>query len=203
VIAGAVAIVCTTFTPLISVRAPSHRALVAAMATTAVACILMQLLIAPYTPEWPKRMNIQFVDDHWEIDDLAAPPAPKLMLDAPQCDAAAVIRCRSLRGATRIALSFYAPDLVSLRVNGVAPPPNPPKFRSRLAPGWHLVSVRGASEAEIEIVRSHGGPLNAEVRDRSNGLPPEAAPLIRARAAAVGVPSHDGDAVVMRRKVRL
>jgi hypothetical protein len=204
VIAAVVALVCTTFTPLISIRSsPIHRALVAAFATTAIACVLMQLLISPYTPEWPRRMNIQYVYDHWEIDDLIPPPAPKLTLDAPQCDAGRVIRCRSLRGAPRIALSFYAPDLVSLRVNGVAPPPNPPKFRSRLAPGWHLVSVRGASEAQIEIVRRAGGPLDAEVRDRSNGLPPEAAPLIRARAAAIGVPSHDGDGVVMRRKVRL
>jgi len=203
VIATVVALACTTFTPLISMRAPMPRALVAAMASTAVACVFMQLLISPYTPEWPRRMNIQYVDDHWEIDDLKPPPAPKLTLDAPQCDAGAAIRCRSLRGARRIALSFYAPDLVSLRVNGVAPPPNPPKFRSRLAPGWHLVSVRGTSEARIEIVRRHGGPLDAEVRDRSNGLPPEAAPLIRARAAAMGVPSNDGDGIVMRRKVRL
>jgi len=148
-------------------------------------------------------MNIQYVDDRWTIDDLTAPPAPKLTLEPPQCDAGQVIRCRSMRGATRIALSFYAPDLVSLRVNGVAPPPNPPKFRSHLAPGWHLVSVHGAGEAQIEIVRRHGGPLDAEVRDRTNGLPPEAAPLIRARAAANGVPTNDGDGIVMRRKVRL
>ncbi|MDQ6800701.1 MAG: M28 family peptidase [Acidobacteriota bacterium] len=203
VIAAAVALVCTAFTPLISVRTPAHRALVAAMGTTSLACIVMQLLISPYTPEWPKRMNIQYSDGRWVIDDLNAPPAPALTFDAPQCDGGAVIRCRSLRGAKRIALSFYAPDLVSLRVNGVAPPPHPPKFRSRLAPGWQLVSVRGASEAEIEIVRRHGGPLDAEVRDRTNGLPPEAAPLVRARASANGVPSNDGDGIVMRRKVRL
>jgi hypothetical protein len=203
VIAAVIALLCTTFTPLISVRTATHRALVAAMGTTALACIVMQLLVSPYTPEWPKRMNIQYDNDHWTIDNLTAPPAPRLMLDAPQCDAGPVIRCRSMRGAKRIALSFYAPDLVSLRINGVVPPPNPPKFRSRLAPGWHLVSVRGASEAEIEIVRSHGGALDAEVRDRTYGLPPEAEPLGRARAAAMGVPSNDGDGVIMRRKVRL
>jgi hypothetical protein len=45
--------------------------------------------------------------------------------------------------------------------------------------------------------------MQAEVRDRSSGLPPEAAPLIRARAGAMGVPSHDGDSVVMRRKLPL
>ena len=202
VTAAAVALLCTTFTPLVSSRTPMHRALVAAMASTAIACIVMQLLIAPFTPEWPKRMNIQYVDDHWSIDDLHAPPAPKLTLPAPQCDAGPVIHCRSLRGATRIALSFYAPDLASLRVNGVAPPPQPPRFRSRLAPGWHLVSVRGASEAQIEIVRKRGGPLEAEVRDRTNGLPPEAGPLVVARKKMMGVPSNDGDSVVMRRKLR-
>ena len=203
VVAAAVAVICTTFTPVISVRNATHRALVAAMATTAVACIVMQLLLPPYTAEWPKRMNIQYDTDHWIVDDLKAPPAPRLALEPPQCDAGPVIRCRSMRGAQRIALSFYAPDLVSLRVNGVTPPPNPPKFRSRLAPGWHLVSVRGASEAQIEIVREHGGPLQAEVRDRTNALPAEAAPLIRARAAAIGVPSDDGDGVVLRHKIRL
>ncbi|HEY8183482.1 MAG TPA: M20/M25/M40 family metallo-hydrolase [Thermoanaerobaculia bacterium] len=203
VIAAVVALLCTTFTPLISVRTATHRALVAAMGTTALACIVMQLLVSPYTPEWPKRMSIQYVDGQWTIDNLKTVPAPRLTLEDPQCDAGPVIRCRSMRGAKRIALSFYAPDLVSLRINGVAPPPNPPKFRSRLPPGWHLVSVRGASEAEIEIVRRHGGPLDAEVRDRTYGLPPGAEPLVRERAAAMGVPSNDGDGVVLRRKVRL
>jgi hypothetical protein len=84
-------------------------------------------------------MNIQYDNDHWTTDDLNAPPQPRLTLEAPQCDAGPVIRCRSMRGAKRIALSFYAPDFVSVRINGVAPPPSPPKFRSRLAPGWHLV----------------------------------------------------------------
>ncbi|HYS53615.1 MAG TPA: M20/M25/M40 family metallo-hydrolase [Thermoanaerobaculia bacterium] len=180
-IAATVALVSTTFTALISVRTPTHRAIVAAMVTTAIACIGMQLLLPPYTAEWPKRMNIQ-----------------RRALNPPQCEGGNVIRCRSMRGAQRIALKFYAPDLVSLRINGVTPPQQPPKFRRRLAPGWHSISVRGASEAQIEIVRRGSNPLEVEVSDWSFGLPPEAAAEVRARAAASGVPSNEGDTVWAR-----
>jgi len=185
-IAAAVALVATSFTPLISVRTPIHRAIVAAMATTAIACIAMQLTFSPYTPEWPRRSNIQ-----------------RVALDPPQCDPGKVIRCRSMRGAQRLGLMFYAPDVVSLRINGVTPPQQPPKFRRRLAPGWHSISVRGTSEAQIEIVRRSTEPLDVEVSDWSFGLPPEAAGAVRARAAGLGVPSNEGDGVVARRKQRL
>ena len=185
-IAAIVALVSTTFTALISVRTAVHGAIVAAMMTTVSACIAMQLLLPPYTSEWPRRTNIQ-----------------RLALNPPQCEGGSVLRCRSMRGAQRLGLMFYAPDLISLRINGVVPPQQPPKFKRRLPPGWHSISVRGAAEAQIEIVRRSVKPLDVEVSDWSFGLPPEAAALIRARAAAGGVPSNEGDGVVARRKVLL
>jgi len=207
-IAALVALVSTTFTPMASVRTPMHRAAISAMLGTAIACVVMQLFVPAYTREWPRRINVQYVDDNgaarWQVDDSAPAPAPQLGLPPPQCiGSAAMLRCRSVRGAERIALRFYAPDLVSLRVNGVTPPSQPPKFRQRLAPGWHLVSVRGAPEAQIEIITRTRHPLDAEISDRSFGLPAAAAPIVRARDSRIGVPSNEGDGTVVRRRLPL
>lgn len=209
VIAAAVALMFTTFTPLIGVRTPMHRAALAAMITTAVACVAMQLLIPPYTPEFPRRLNIEYVDDQgilrWDARTIEKPPAPRLVLPSPQCETLLdrTFRCRSMRNASRIDVTFQASDLIRLRVNGVVPPQQPPKFRRRLGPGWHVVTVRGASQADIEIVLRNPRALDAVVSDRTLGLPPEAAPLLRERQLAHGVPSSEGDGVVVRRRVRL
>ena len=211
-IAAGVALMATSFTPIVSLLTPTHRAAVAAMLTTAAACLVMQLLIPAYTAESPRRMNIQYVDDdgtpRWNIGNLPAPPPPRLSLSPPECGASAsagltTLRCRSTRGANRFTLLFYAPDLIGLRINGVTPPQQPPKFRQRLAPGWHLVSIRGTPEAQIEITLRKSHSLNAQISDRSFTLPPEAAPILRARAAAHGVPSDEGDGIVVRRRLRL
>ncbi len=207
-IAALVALVSTTFTPMASVRTPMHRAAISAMLGTAIACVVMQLFLPAYTRDWPRRINVQYVDDNgnprWLVDDSAPAPAPLLALPPPQCEgSAAMLCCRSMRGAERIALRFYAPDLVSLRINGVTPPLQPPKFRQRLAPGWHLVSVRGAQEAQIEIVTRTPHPLNAEISDRSFTLPAAAAPIVRARDSRIAVPSNEGDGTVVRRRLPL
>src|SRR5712692_5850374 len=207
-IAALVALVSTTFTPMASVRTPMHRAAISAMLGTAIACVVMQLFLPAYTRDWPRRINVQYVDDNgnprWLVDDSAPEPAPLLALPPPQCvGSAAMLRCRSMRGAERIALRFYAPDLVSLRVNGITPPSQPPKFRQRLAPGWHLVSVRGAQEAQIEIITRTSHPLNAEISDRSFTLHAAAAPIVRARDSRIGVPSNEGDGTVVRRRLPL
>ncbi len=207
-IAALAALVATTFTPEALGHTRRHLAAVTAMLGTAVVCVVMQLLVPPFTRESPRRVNVQYVDEdgtaRWIVDDSAPAPAPRLPVSPPQCSGSvAMIRCRSTRGAERVALAFYAPDLVSLRVNGVIPPSQPPKFRQRLAPGWHAVSVRGASEAQIEIGLRKPHGLNAVISDRSFALPAAAAPLVRARDSRLAVPSNEGDATVVRRRLRL
>lgn len=76
-----VAILATTFTPLAAGASWMRRASEAAMYGTAVACLLMQLLIAPITTESPRRLNLRYVDDNgaarWVVDAVP-PPMQKL-----------------------------------------------------------------------------------------------------------------------------
>lgn len=76
-IALVLALVSTTFSPLVATALLVRRAAVSAMAATALVCILMQLLIAPFTSDSPRRLNVRYVDDgervEWEADALTAP----------------------------------------------------------------------------------------------------------------------------------
>jgi len=213
------------------------------MYTTAVVCIGMQLLLPAFTPDSPRKIDLQYLDDNgnplWLADGLtpqlraAAPfapprtnlfdwverrsraftaPAPRLPLPAPEFhimgDERAngrrlTLQIRSPRNAPRVALIFNAPDLAFVRVNGVRPPQQPAKFRTSFAPGWHWVSVRGATEATIEIMLRKNMRIDARRLDVSYGLPPEAAPLRNARDGSVSVPTDLGDTIVVRRRVRL
>ncbi len=257
-IAAAVAVVSTTFTPIVAASATMRRASVAAMYTTTAACLAMQLLIPAFTPDLPRRINVEYVDDEgvprWVVDGLSpqlraaarftVPPhsmaewlskrvraftasAPRLPITPPEIriisDSQDVrptsagqdglkpvphgrdltLQLRSARGAERIALIFHATGLARVRVNGVTPPPQPPKVRVPLASGWHEVSVRGAQQAQIEIMLQRDQPIEALVIDRSYALPQEALPLTRARDASMAVPSDAGDGTVVRRRVRL
>lgn len=112
-IALVLALVSTTFAPIVAAATAVRRAALSAMAATALVCIAMQLLIAPFTPESPRRLNVRYVDDgthvQWEADALvpalrdanfhltqvalpwttarsviAAAPAPHLPLAAPE-----------------------------------------------------------------------------------------------------------------------
>ena len=207
-IAMSVALVSTAFTPLVSVRTPVHRGLTAALIVAALACALMQLVLPPYAPESPRRINVQYVDDNgtarWLVDGSPPAAAPQLNLPPPQCEGTlAALRCRSPRGAPRLAVQFFAPDLISLRINGVVPPPPPPRFRPHFPRGWYGINVRGVSEAQIEIALAGNHPLDAVIIDRSFGVPAIAAPIVARRDAAPGVPSNEGDGTVVRRKTRL
>ena len=76
-IATILALASTTFAPIVAAASSMRRAVLAAFAVTAAACIVMQLLIPPYTPDSPRRLNIRYVDDgravEWEADALTLP----------------------------------------------------------------------------------------------------------------------------------
>ncbi len=243
VIAVALAIVSTTFTPLAASAGWMRRSAVATMVGTAAACVAMQLMIPAITPESPRRLNVGYVDDdaasRWQVDAVPAAmrsqaaftkaeraftpwlerppntytaPAPRLPLMPPEARIVSdehlggrrlTLQLHSVRGANVIALIFHAPTLAALRVDGVAPPQRPPKFVTHLAAGWHAVNVTGAQQALIDITLHTDEPIDAIVSDRSSTLPPEAAPLVRARDASLGVPSGGGDAVIVQRRVHL
>lgn len=132
-----------------------------------------------------------------------APPEVRIASDDRSAGRKIVLEVRSTRGANAVALIFRAPSLIGLRIDGVVPPPRPPKFVQRLASGWHAVNVIGAPQASIEITLRTNEPIDAIVADRSNTMPGEAAALIHARDASPGVESGDGDGVIVRRHLRL
>lgn len=113
------------------------------------------------------------------------------------------LEVRSARGANAIALIFRAPSLSALRVDGITPPQRPAKFLRRLAPGWHAVNVIGAQQALVDITLRTDERIEAIVADRSGVLPPEAAPLVRARDASLAVRSGEGDVVIVRHRLSL
>jgi hypothetical protein len=113
------------------------------------------------------------------------------------------LQLRTTRGAETMSLVFRAREFAAIRVNGVAPPPQPSKIARGLAPGWRLVTVRGVPQAIVEIQLRRNEPIDVMVSDRSFALPPEAVPLARARDAAPAVPSNYGDGIRVRRKMRL
>jgi hypothetical protein len=229
------ALVGTTIAPLVS-AASVRGAIVSAMLVTAAACVVMQLLIPAHTPEWPRDINVRYVDDNgrafWETDApissvhtpatayewlhraphvfrsstprmAMAPPNLRVLGDESATQRRIKLRIRSDRGAPRIALYFRAPSFQRLLVNGSPLPPRTPKFQEFLASGWHRVSVRGATEAEIEITLSGNEPIEAIVVDASPGLPPEGAAIVAARDASVAVPANDGDTTTVMRRVRI
>ena len=112
------------------------------------------------------------------------------------------LRLRSVRNAPRIALIFRAPSFAGLRVNGVTPPPIT-RRRGALAPGWHRVSVRGASEATIDIDLTRDEPIEAVIVDGSYGLPPAGAALAHARDASLAIPVQESDLTTTLRRTRL
>jgi hypothetical protein len=244
--AAAVALISTSFTPAVAANSPIRRASLAAMYATAAVCVAMQLLLPAFTPDAPRKINVQYVDDGgnplWMVDGLtpqlreAAPfapparnmfewiprrvrvftaPAPRLPLPPPELRIVSddvgpasagrhlTLQLRSPRGAERIALVFNAPELASVRVNGVRPPQQLAKFRSSFASGWHWVSVRGTQQVVIEMTLRRNQPVEAWLMEISYGPSPEARSITRARDASVAVPADIGDSTVVRRRVRL
>jgi len=243
IIAALVALTATTFTPAIAASSPMRRSAVAAMYAAAVVCLVMQILLPPFTPNSPRAIDVQYAQDgpssQWLVDGvtpemrkvshfLLAPrdmfpwtsnrvraftaPAPRLAIQPPELTVVhddrhlgrdLTLQIRSARNAPRLTLMFNAPDLAYVRVNGVRPPPQRSKFPSGFANGWHWVSVRGTQQAEVEIVLKRDQPIDAILSDTSFELPQEAVPLTRARDTSIAVPSNTGDAVIVRRRVKL
>jgi hypothetical protein len=232
------ALVATTFAPLLA-AAELRRALAPAISAGAAACVVMALLLPPYTDDAPRRLSLRYVDDgaetRWEADALTPPlhksaafdikprtvgewlrkpgrtfvaPAPALRL--PPVELRVLSRSaghlsllvRSPRGAPRLTLAFRAPSLQSMTIDGVAPPPRTARYVDFLAPGWHRVSVRGASEAHIDLTLRDAAPIDAIVSDSSYGLPSQGATLARARTASPAVPSDDGDLTITTRRAK-
>ena len=133
-----------------------------------------------------------------------APPVVQVGTHGPVAsDGARVITLdvSSAREAPRLAIMWHsAAKTVSVRVNGVVPPPRPARWRTVLAPDWNRVVVCGSS-AHLEITVQGEAPTEATVTDTSFGLPAAAAPLIQARDASGAVPLRDGDVTVAERHV--
>ncbi|HEX3757858.1 MAG TPA: M28 family peptidase [Kofleriaceae bacterium] len=108
-----------------------------------------------------------------------------------------VVHLSSARSATRMVLAWHSDaETIGVRINGVAPPPRPARWRSFLAPGWNRIVVRGNS-AQIEITQRGDGATDAIVTDATFGLPASAAPLVQARAASGAMPVGEGDLTIV------
>jgi len=245
VTAAVVAMVTSTFAPLIASAPPLRRALVSASLVTALVFIAIANLVAPYTPDQPRHINVRYYEDgkpQWLAEAVTpamaraaqfaparqrmfewlsvpasayAAPAPPLGAPAPEVEVLRdeklnggarhlVLRVRSARGANgRVALLFRTEKLQSIRVNGVAPPPPPQRFRNFFADGWHQAVVRGAEEETVEITLTKDEQIDAVAIDTSFGLPPSGAALQGARDKSTAVPIGDGDTVTVVRRMRI
>ena len=243
VIALLVAMVTTTWSPLVAGAGPLQRALVSSFLVTAVLFVAMANAIPTYTSESPRHLSLRYFDDgtpQWHTEALLpamrsaarferiprpmfewlkTPPrvlvaaAPALALVPPQLNVLKddrslvarrlILRIASPRRAQRVSLAFRVPSLRTIRVNGIVPPPRPARFRDSIAAGWHQVSVRGASEAVLDLTIGPKDSLEAVMIDLSYGLPPEGAALARARDASNAVPAGDGDTTVVLRRLRI
>jgi hypothetical protein len=242
IVAVLIALVATTFAPMLAGLPALHRPLNAAIAAGVLACIAMALIVPAYDLNSPRRANVEYVDDgkspRWQTDALlpaiartagfnptpqpvyewTAPPARALIAPAPELALSPaelrvvrddhhggrhlILQLRSTRNSPRIALVFRALSFAAMRVNGITPPPMT-RGRGALAPGWHRISVRGASEATIEIDLTRDETVDAVVVDSSFGLPPEGAALVHARDASLAVPVQEGDLTTTIRRMRL
>jgi hypothetical protein len=144
------------------------------------------------------------------VADVAPAPVEPVMppavssTRAPAADGTRIVTLdlASPRHALRLALAWHSTaETVSLRINGVVPPPRAALRYRRLAPGWNRIVVYGSS-AHVEIVQRGDAPTEAIVSDASIGLPASAAALVRARDAAGAVPVQAGDTTVVQRQLR-
>jgi len=235
-IAANLALVATTFTPLLA-AADLRRALLTAIFAVAVACVAMAIFLPPYTSESPRRLSLRYIAEpsggaQWEADALTTPlhdaaafdikpanpyawlrrpynvwraPAPAAGLAPVQLQVVSDVRgvkrqlslmVRSPRGAQRLAVVFRAPSLESMRINGVTPAPRTARTYDPFAPGWHRISVRGASEARIDLVLGNAMPIDFIISDGTPGLPPSGASIVSARDRSLAVPADDGDSTI-------
>jgi hypothetical protein len=222
---AAIAVLMGAFATLVAPLFPRYRNGFAAAALALVAA-LIAIAQPAYTKEKPRSFPITYVDDvrakqprwmMWDVPDgmpvkferadpslapwnqsslLVAPapaqPMPRVTMSGTRNGSTVTIRVRSPRRADRLVL--LARGGTVRRVNGVAPPPG--RGRTRSMRGWSVASAAGVDEMVVELAAN--GPVEAAASDITFSLPPSAAPLLRARAAANGSTSHDGDTTLTR-----
>jgi hypothetical protein len=213
-VAIVIGVLATLFAPLFASWRTST-----VVAVAAIACALIAILQPPYTADRPRRASVWHVDDgtpRWlapirlvphlqpYADDLYgegfSAPAPRVAsrveMTATREGERLVVRVRSSRNANRLTLRLEG-DATVLRVNGVAPPPRPARFRSRASRGY--AAANGVSEMVVECrVR---GDIKAIASDMTFGLPEAGAPLIIARNASAAIATQDGDVTITRARV--
>jgi hypothetical protein len=198
-----------------------------AVALLALGCSVVGTAQPPYTLEKPRRISITHLDDgnaRWLVPTLtvdfrvaapfsltkdvldgerwstpAPPVAPRVTLSGERTGNRLVVRVRSARGADRLSLLLRG-DARVVRVNGVAPPPRPARFRERWPAGWHSAVANGVDEMTVECVVK--GPLEARASDLTFGISPSATRLMTAREYSPAVPSQDGDVTITRTRAR-
>lgn len=179
-IAIVIALVTTTFVPLLECR--TYR-LAAGAAVLAVSGALLTLLLPAFTELRPRRAPIEH-----ELQPATVGATTSRSGDV------VTIRVSSKRRADRLMIRFDKRVDV-LRVNGATPAPLNP-----LRPRRGEVTFYGA-EAVVEV-RAPAGTA-AIVSDLTYGLPPEAQEAAARRDAANAVTSGWGDVTVSRVKVRI
>src|SRR6185503_20103075 len=108
------------------------------------------------TPQMSRAVSFDVVRPRM-FEWLASPPTPYVAaapaLGAPPPEVRVVsdeggggrrkvtLHIRSARNAARVGILFRTPALLSVRVNGVAPPPPSQRFRNFLGQHWHQVGV--------------------------------------------------------------
>lgn len=142
-------------------------------------------------------------------------PAPRLNVPAPELAMVedtpvggkrhVRLRLTSPRGAT--VLSVLVPTAAhpeAVRVAGEPIPPQETKARRQQGGNWQAFTVYGLTSqgSELEAVLGATQPMDWYVVDQSSDLPPSAASLLAARPRNA-VPSHDGNATLVSRKVRI
>ena len=154
-----IALVTTTFAPIVAMATGVRRASMSALFVTAIVCVVMQLLTPPFTSQSPRRLNIRYVDDgqhiEWEADALTT----------------------SLRQAAPfVATPIRLPWLTSPSVVAAAPAPRldvaPPEARVVSREPRHLVvelrSPRGGQRISITFHATGAASV------RVNGVTPPA-----------------------------
>jgi hypothetical protein len=199
------------------------------IAVLAVGCAVIALFQPAYTAERPRAISLTYIDDpaapsaHWftgtltptlraaakftASDNSLTPwnprggwtaPAPRIRAPRVTIDGSRIGERLTVRVRSFVLLMHG--DVKVLRVNGVAPPPRPERFRERVSRGWHIATGNGVGEMTIECVAP--GPIEAVASDITFGLPPAGAPLARARNATPAIPIQDGDVTITRARAR-
>ena len=138
----------------------------------------------------------------WSPGSRYAAPAPRLALRRVELTRdGTTLHVRSHRDAQKVTVAFRtSAPLRGLRVNGIAPPPRPARFREGLAPGWHYVLVYGTA-MDVALDVDPNAKIEAIASDVSYSLPREGDALARARNASNAVPSHEGDVTITRARL--